>query len=192
MVRPRILSFWKLGTLRPLGKVTKQHQGQLVVKNILKVDNGLRASRPNPKRAGNGLNGLSEIQALCMVWEPKGAVATASWSTIDGTTCIWGYAAAWSTIDGTAAMRVCCRYCDRSNCTFNSCRAPSYYPQKVLAVRQSGTTLIDLYVAGQEESAHVHVSVYRAWYTGTFQLWNTCYMQWSSLREKLWQNTCGI
>ena len=37
-------------------------------------------------------------------------------------------------------------------------------PSKVLklAVCQSGTALIDLYVAGQEESAHVHVSVYRA------------------------------
>ena len=92
MVRPRILSFWKLGALRPLGKVIKRHQGQLVVKNILKVDNSLRASRPNPKRAGNG---LSEIQALCMEWEPEGAVATARWSTIDGTI--------WSTIDGTAA-----------------------------------------------------------------------------------------
>ena len=35
--------------LRPLGKVTKRDQGQLVVKDALKVDNLLRASRPNPK-----------------------------------------------------------------------------------------------------------------------------------------------
>ena len=38
------------GALKPLGKVTKGHQGQLVVKNALQVDNGLRASRPNPKK----------------------------------------------------------------------------------------------------------------------------------------------
>ena len=37
------------------------YQGQLVVKNAMKVDTGLRASRPNPKRAGND---LGEIWAL--------------------------------------------------------------------------------------------------------------------------------
>ena len=42
------LVFWKLRALRPLGKVTKKHQGQVVVNNTLKVDNGLRASRSNP------------------------------------------------------------------------------------------------------------------------------------------------
>ena len=47
--------------LRPLGKVTKRHQGHLVVKNVLKVDNGLKVSRPNPKRAGNGISGLGVI-----------------------------------------------------------------------------------------------------------------------------------
>ena len=48
--RPRIRIFVFWGALKPLGKVTKGHQGQLVVKNALKVDNGLRASRPNPKK----------------------------------------------------------------------------------------------------------------------------------------------
>ena len=44
------------GGTRPLGKVTKNHEVQLVViKNALKVDNGLRVSRPNPKGAGDGL-----------------------------------------------------------------------------------------------------------------------------------------
>ena len=37
---------------------TKGHHGQLVVKNTLKVDNGLRTSKPNQKRAGSGLGGL--------------------------------------------------------------------------------------------------------------------------------------
>ena len=39
--RPRILNFENWGHS---GKVTKRHQGQLVVKNTLKVDIGLRAS----------------------------------------------------------------------------------------------------------------------------------------------------
>ena len=43
------------GRARSLGKVTKRHEGQLVAKNALKVDSGLRVSRPNSKRAGNGL-----------------------------------------------------------------------------------------------------------------------------------------
>ena len=33
-------------------------------KNVMKVDSGPRSSRPNPKRASNGLDGLGEIQAL--------------------------------------------------------------------------------------------------------------------------------
>ena len=51
----------KMGALRSLGKLTKGHQGQIVVKNALKVKNGLRVSRPNPKRASSG---LGEIQPL--------------------------------------------------------------------------------------------------------------------------------
>ena len=62
-LRPQILNFENWG---PLGKVTKGHQGQLMVKNTLKVDIGLRVSQPNLKRAGNGLRGHGEIQAL--VW----------------------------------------------------------------------------------------------------------------------------
>ena len=57
--------FGPLGALRPLGKIIKRYQGQQVVRISWRteVDNGLRASRPNLKRA----NGLGEIQALNFV-----------------------------------------------------------------------------------------------------------------------------
>ena len=58
---PLALNFVFWGALRLLSKVIKRHQGQVVVKRSLKVNNGPRASRPNPKREGNS---LGEIQAL--------------------------------------------------------------------------------------------------------------------------------
>ena len=48
--------------LRLLGKITKRHQ---VAKNVLNVNNGLRASRPNPTRASNSHD---VIQNLIDLW----------------------------------------------------------------------------------------------------------------------------
>ena len=64
--RPQFLGV-NLRALRPLGKVTKRHQGQIVVKNALKVDNNLRASRLKPERAGNGLCGLYELEPRSVI-----------------------------------------------------------------------------------------------------------------------------
>ena len=50
-----------MGAPKSLGKLTKRYQGQIMVKNTLKVVNSLGALRPNPKRAGNGIGGLGEI-----------------------------------------------------------------------------------------------------------------------------------
>ena len=43
----------KLGALGSLGKITKRHQGHLLVKNALKIE-----------RTGNGIGCTGEIQAL--------------------------------------------------------------------------------------------------------------------------------
>ena len=66
---PRPFFFFELGALRSLGKVTKRHQGQLVVKNSLKVNNSLRAARSNLKRTGSGLSGAVEDYChWCVFW----------------------------------------------------------------------------------------------------------------------------
>ena len=52
------------GALRPLGKITKYTPRPTGGKNTLKVDNGLRVSRPDPIRSGFVLHSLCEIQAM--------------------------------------------------------------------------------------------------------------------------------
>ena len=63
-----VLEIWDT---EAIGQVTNRHQGQPVVENTMKVDNSLRASRQNPKRADNGLD---EIEAVSLF-----PVATILW-----------------------------------------------------------------------------------------------------------------
>ena len=51
------------GGTQATGQSNKKEPRPTVVKNVLKVDNSLRASRSNSKRAVNGLIGLGVIQA---------------------------------------------------------------------------------------------------------------------------------